>query len=122
MFLFFFTIFLFCQVSGYGDKASNSEKGSAVKDSGESFEEGSTLSSFRALADMLLSLTNNDGDGRIIISRRQRTSFGQQGGFLKYVMLTGEKIFSEVWQKFLYLWLNLDLLHNKICYLLYNCE
>ncbi|XP_031252752.1 ATP-dependent DNA helicase DDX11 [Pistacia vera] len=84
------------KVSGYGDKASNSEKGSAVKDSGESFEEGSILSGFRALADMLLSLTNNDGDGRVIISRRQRTCFGQQGGFLKYVMLTGEKIFSEV--------------------------
>ncbi|KAK0595407.1 hypothetical protein LWI29_006303 [Acer saccharum] len=83
-------------VSGYGDKAASLQKGSALKDNGESCEEASILSGFRALVDMLLSLTNNDGDGRIIISRPRPISFGQQGGFLKYVMLTGEKIFSEI--------------------------
>lgn len=61
----------------------------------ETSDEGSSLSAFQALADMLLSLTNNDGDGRIIISRRP-TGSGQEGGYLKYVMLTGDKIFSEV--------------------------
>ncbi|KAI9159892.1 hypothetical protein LWI28_002977 [Acer negundo] len=84
------------QVSGYGDKAASLQKGSALKDNGESCEEASILSGFRALVDMFLSLTNNDGDGRIIISRPRPISFGQQGGFLKYVMLTGEKIFSEI--------------------------
>lgn len=75
---------------------ANLQKGSALNDSGESSEEGSILSGFRAFADLLVSLTNNDGDGRVIISRAKPTSSGQQGGYLKYVMLTGEKIFSEV--------------------------
>ena len=75
------------------------QKGSAVKENGESCDHGSTLSGFRALADMLLSLTNNDGDGRIIISRKRPTCSGQ-GAYLKYVMLTGEKIFSEVILRF----------------------
>lgn len=68
----------------------------------ENTEEGSTLSSFRALVNMLSSLTNNDGDGKIIISRARVTSSGRQGGYLKYVMLTGEKIFSEVYLRFLF--------------------
>lgn len=72
----------------------------AAKDGGESSEEGSTLSSFQALASFLLSLTNNNGDGRIIISRTRPTCSRQGGGYLKYVMLTGEKIFSEVCPKF----------------------
>ncbi|KAL5756122.1 hypothetical protein ACOSQ2_020868 [Xanthoceras sorbifolium] len=84
------------KVSGYGDKAASLQKGSAHKDNGESCEEASLLSGFRALVDMLLSLTNNDGDGRIIISRPRTKSLGKQGGFIKYVMLTGEKIFSEI--------------------------
>ncbi|XP_021298743.1 ATP-dependent DNA helicase DDX11 isoform X2 [Herrania umbratica] len=83
------------KVSGYGDKMTTLQKGSAVKENGESCDDGSTLSGFRALADMLLSLTNNDGDGRIIISRKKPTC-SRQGAYLKYVMLTGEKIFSEI--------------------------
>ncbi|EOY26785.1 RAD3-like DNA-binding helicase protein isoform 1 [Theobroma cacao] len=83
------------KVSGYGDKMTTLQKGSAVKENGESCDDGSTLSGFRALADMLLSLTNNDGDGRIIISRKRPTC-SRQGAYLKYVMLTGEKIFSEI--------------------------
>jgi len=71
------------------------EKGLAVKENGESCDSGTTLSSFQALADMLFSLTNNDGDGRIIISMKRPTCSGQDA-YLKYVMLTGEKIFSEV--------------------------
>ena len=89
-----------CQVSGYGNKVANLQKVSALNDSRESSEEGSILSGFRAFVDLLLSLTNNDGDGRIIISREKPASSGQEGGYLKYVMLTGEKIFSEVCLKF----------------------
>ncbi|KAG5537693.1 hypothetical protein RHGRI_024971 [Rhododendron griersonianum] len=86
------------KVSGYGDKTASLYNGSTLKDGDESYDEGSSLSAFQALADMLLSLTNNDGDGRIIISRRS-TGSGQEGGYLKYVMLTGEKIFSEILDK-----------------------
>ncbi|XP_057504686.1 uncharacterized protein LOC130788146 [Actinidia eriantha] len=84
------------KVSGYGDKAAGLYNGSTVRDGvDESNDEGTSLSGFQALADILISLTNNDGDGRIIISRRPTCS-GQEGGYLKYVMLTGAKIFSEV--------------------------
>ena len=84
------------QVSRYGEKVASSQEGLAPNRNGGCGEEGSTLSSFRALVDMLISLTNNDGDGRMIISKMRSTCSGLQGGFLKYVMLTGEKIFSEV--------------------------
>ncbi|KAL5538021.1 hypothetical protein UlMin_045348 [Ulmus minor] len=84
------------KVSGYGDKVVSLQKTLAHKGNDEFGEDGSTLSSFRALADMLLSLTNKDGDGRIIISRTREPCSGKQGGYIKYVMLTGEKIFSEI--------------------------
>jgi chromosome transmission fidelity protein 1 len=46
----------------------------------------------------LLSLVNKDSDGRIIISRYSSTSLRKQGqgGYIKYVMLSAEKVFSEV--------------------------
>lgn len=59
-------------------------------------EEMSKLTSFRAFSDMLVALTNNNGDGRIIISKTSSSTSGQQGGYIKYVMLTGAKLFSEV--------------------------
>lgn len=59
-------------------------------------EEMSKLTSFRAFSDMLVALTNNNGDGRIIISRTSSSASGQPGGHIKYVMLTGAKLFSEV--------------------------
>ncbi|XP_062073378.1 uncharacterized protein LOC133777698 isoform X1 [Humulus lupulus] len=83
------------KVSAYGDRVASLQNSLASKGTAGYCEDGSTLSSFRALADMLLSLTNKDGDGRIIISRT-RPACSQQGGYLKYVMLTGEKIFSEI--------------------------
>lgn len=96
-------MYLACQISGYGAKVASFEKSLALDDG----EERSTLSSFQALADFLLSLTNRDGDGRIIISRTKPTCSGQQGGYIKYVMLTGEKIFSEVCLYFLcFTWLD----------------
>ncbi|XP_059455898.1 uncharacterized protein LOC132186105 isoform X2 [Corylus avellana] len=84
------------KVSGYGDKMASLQKCTAHTNTGECSEEGSTLSGFRALSDMLQSLTNNDGDGRIIVSRSRPRCSRQQGGYIKFVMLSGEKIFSEI--------------------------
>ncbi|KAJ9568323.1 hypothetical protein OSB04_004289 [Centaurea solstitialis] len=82
------------KVSGYGNKLI-SLKDTTLQDK-ECRVEGSILSAFRALAGILLSLTNHDSDGRIILSRKRPTDAAQQGGYLKYVMLTGEKIFHEI--------------------------
>ncbi|CAL2245522.1 unnamed protein product [Prunus armeniaca] len=80
------------KVSGYGDKVASFQKNLALNGG----EDGSTLSSFQALANLLLSLTNKDGDGRIIISRTSTTCSREEGRYIKYVMLTGDKIFSEI--------------------------
>ncbi|XP_041015216.1 ATP-dependent DNA helicase DDX11 [Juglans microcarpa x Juglans regia] len=82
------------KVSGYGDKMASLQNCSTKHDTSEC-NEGSILPDFRALSNMLQSLTNNDGDGRIILSRSQ-TTCSRQGGYIKYVMLSGEKIFSEI--------------------------
>lgn len=84
------------QVCGYGHKLALSEEVSALKNDDKVSHDESALSGFRALVNILLSLTNRDGDGRIIISRTRPKCPKQQGGYLKYVMLTGERIFSEV--------------------------
>lgn len=60
-------------------------------------EEESAISGFRALTNILSSLINKDSDGKVIVSRPTQTFEGLEGGYIKYVMLTGEKIFSEVW-------------------------
>lgn len=86
------------QVSSYGEKLATFEKISALDNIGGNGEEGSCESAFQALADILQSLTNNDSDGRIIISRSRPMNFRKHGGYIKYVMLSGEKIFSEVCQ------------------------
>ncbi|XP_047329594.1 ATP-dependent DNA helicase DDX11 [Impatiens glandulifera] len=79
------------KASGYGDRTSSLNKESAPSNAENSIEEGSSVSSFQALANILMALNNRDGDGRIIISKTN-----QGGEYLKYVMLSGEKIFSEV--------------------------
>ncbi|KAH7547286.1 hypothetical protein FEM48_Zijuj01G0293600 [Ziziphus jujuba var. spinosa] len=84
------------KVSSYGDKVASLQKGATLNGVVECGKDGSILSSFRALANMLLSLTNKDGDGRIIISRTRAKCSGQPEGYIKYVMLTGERIFSEI--------------------------
>ncbi|XP_022992092.1 ATP-dependent DNA helicase DDX11 isoform X2 [Cucurbita maxima] len=84
------------KVSGYGERIINPRNDLGMKTSGKCYEKESTLSSFRALADMLLSFINFDGDGRMVISKNKPTCFGENGGYIKFVMLTGEKIFSEV--------------------------
>ncbi|PIA42699.1 hypothetical protein AQUCO_02000269v1 [Aquilegia coerulea] len=83
------------KVSGYGGKLIGAQKDSVLDDGGNNGARGSILSGFQALVGILDSLTNNDGDGRIIISKRTFNCSGEQG-FLKYVMLAGEKIFSEI--------------------------
>ncbi|KAK6914888.1 ATP-dependent helicase, C-terminal [Dillenia turbinata] len=82
------------KLCGYVDRVAELKKETTAA-CGESHEEGSSLSSFHVLVDFLISLTNKDGDGRIIISRRPQ-GLAQEGPYLKYVMLTGEKIFSEI--------------------------
>ncbi|KAJ7951773.1 Helicase-like [Quillaja saponaria] len=85
------------KVSGYGEKLASSEKSLELNKIEECSQEGSIQSSFQALADILLSLTNNDSDGRIIISKSRATCCSRKhGGYIKHVMLSGEKIFSEI--------------------------
>ncbi|XP_043701024.1 ATP-dependent DNA helicase DDX11 isoform X2 [Telopea speciosissima] len=79
------------KVNGYGAKLASVQGGSMIDEDGV---KENALSSFQALVDFFISLTNNDGDGRIIISRR--ICSGKQEGYIKYVMLAGEKIFSEI--------------------------
>ncbi|XP_074285331.1 uncharacterized protein LOC141610918 isoform X2 [Silene latifolia] len=82
------------KVSGYGDKLICLEK--QKPDGSVNNDGGSTLSGFRALLDLLLALTNKNVDGRVIVSKRKSSDTGEQEAFIKYVMLTGEKIFSEI--------------------------
>ncbi|XP_057773049.1 uncharacterized protein LOC130992440 [Salvia miltiorrhiza] len=82
------------KVCGYGDKLVISQNTSPGGD--DEINEESAISGFRALADMLSSLINNNSDGKMIVSRPMQTCNGLEGGYVKYVMLTGEKIFSEV--------------------------
>ncbi|XP_030526173.1 ATP-dependent DNA helicase DDX11 [Rhodamnia argentea] len=84
------------KVCGYGNKMATPRASSTFDDTESCGEDMSTLSNFRAFADMLLSLTNKNTDGRIIVSKAKTTLSGRQGGYIKYVMLTGEKIFSEI--------------------------
>ncbi|KAL1551550.1 RNA helicase [Salvia divinorum] len=82
------------KVCGYGDKLALSQN---IGPGGDAeINEESAISGFRALADMLSSLINNNSDGKMIVSRPMQTCNGLEGGYVKYVMLTGEKIFSEV--------------------------
>ncbi|XP_010033872.1 LOW QUALITY PROTEIN: ATP-dependent DNA helicase DDX11 [Eucalyptus grandis] len=84
------------KVCGYGNRMATLQASSTFNDSASCGEDMSTLSNFRAFADMLLSLTNKNADGRIIVSKAKKTLSGRQGGYIKFVMLTGEKIFSEI--------------------------
>ncbi|KAG9455801.1 hypothetical protein H6P81_000309 [Aristolochia fimbriata] len=76
------------KVSVYAAKIFSMQKGPSVDDDGSSSAEGTIVSGFQAFVDFLLSLTNNDAEGRLIVSRKD--------GYLKYVMLSGEKLFCEI--------------------------
>ncbi|KAJ8756103.1 hypothetical protein K2173_024650 [Erythroxylum novogranatense] len=84
------------KISGYGEKIASLQRDFTPNNREGNVEEDSILSSFQAFVSMLISLTNSDGDGRIIISKNQSTYSGKQEGSIKYIMLTGEKIFSEI--------------------------
>ncbi|KAJ4959423.1 hypothetical protein NE237_026534 [Protea cynaroides] len=81
------------KVNGYGAKLASIQGGSMIDDGGV---KENALSGFQALVDIFVSLTNNDGDGRIIISKRRDMCSGKPEGYIKYVMLAGEKIFTEI--------------------------
>jgi chromosome transmission fidelity protein 1 len=79
------------QVSGYGNKSIS------TRESGEHIsQEGSIISDFQSMADILLSLMNNNTDGRVVVLKQKSSSEGAEECCLKFVMLSGEKIFSEV--------------------------
>ncbi|KAF6164159.1 hypothetical protein GIB67_010129 [Kingdonia uniflora] len=85
------------KISGYGAKILSMRSGSTPDDGGRNGMGVSILSGFQALVNFLLSLTHKNGDGRVIISRRKFICSGQhEEGYLKYVMLAGEKIFLEI--------------------------
>lgn len=82
--------YIYHQINGYATKLVNPQK--------DNSSEGSVVSGFQALLDILISLINNDSDGRIIISKQKLSCPGQsKEGYIKFVMLSGEKIFSKVY-------------------------
>ncbi|MQM20032.1 hypothetical protein Taro_053046 [Colocasia esculenta] len=84
------------KVSGYGAKIA-SLPALPGHDGQSNIQEGTIVASFQALSDLLFSLTYNDDDGRIIVSRQGHLHPGQfEEGYLKFVMLSGDSIFSEV--------------------------
>ncbi|KAL5697514.1 RNA helicase [Ranunculus cassubicifolius] len=83
------------KVTGYGAKLIRLQGDSALVDGENDNAGGSILTGFQALVNILHSLTNNDGDGRMIVSKKTSDTSGEQG-YLKYVMLAGENIFSEI--------------------------
>lgn len=83
------------QVSGYGAVIAAMQNGSRLSDVGFHEDEGSVLHSFQSLVDFLFALTNSDNDGRVLISKRVSLEQREERS-LKYVMLSGEKLFQEV--------------------------
>ncbi|WOL02168.1 hypothetical protein Cni_G10887 [Canna indica] len=83
------------KVSGYGTKMASMQSDTNHSDSQSNYAEGSILSSFQALVDIIISLVNNDSDGRILISRLKLIDQREEGQ-IKFVMLSGETIFSEI--------------------------
>ncbi|KAJ4818356.1 ATP-dependent DNA helicase chl1 [Rhynchospora pubera] len=81
------------KVSGYGNKST-----SANQNGEYNFQEGSIVSNFQSMVDILISLINNNTDGRILISKQKSSLNYTEEGYIKFVMLSGEKIFSEVIQ------------------------
>ncbi|CAA6671599.1 unnamed protein product [Spirodela intermedia] len=85
------------KVSGYGAKVSSLRRHLQLDEDENNIPEGTIISSFQALSDLLYSLTYSNDDGRMIISRRLHLCPENSGeGCLKFVMLSGDKIFSEI--------------------------
>lgn len=89
------TVLSISQVSGYGNKLLRLQSGPIHIDHQQLRGEESIVTDFQALVDILLSLINSNSEGRMIVSR-QKCSGQSEEGYLKFVMLCGEKIFSEV--------------------------
>ncbi|XP_042436794.1 ATP-dependent DNA helicase DDX11 isoform X2 [Zingiber officinale] len=84
------------KISGYGTKlASLQSHNSICSDSQNNSEEGSILSGFQTLDNIIISLVHNDRDGRILLSR-PKLSGQKEEGYIKFMMLSGHTIFSEV--------------------------
>ncbi|CAL9190890.1 uncharacterized protein LOC103988399 [Musa acuminata AAA Group] len=83
------------KVSGYGTKLAGLQRDSIHSDSQGNDTEGSILSGFQALADIIISLGNNDRDGRILLSGLKLADQREEK-YIKFVMLSGERIFSEI--------------------------
>jgi hypothetical protein len=93
---------LFFQVSGYANKLTGTHDGPDLPDLRKEHDEGSGVACFQALADFLRSLLNCNDDGRIIVAK-QKLSGQTEEGYLKFVMLSAEKVFSEVLTALVYL-------------------
>ncbi|XP_048573070.1 ATP-dependent DNA helicase DDX11-like isoform X1 [Triticum urartu] len=83
------------KVSGYANKLFITENGVGNLNHGQQHGEGSSITSFQALTDLLRSLLYCNDDGRIIVARHKPG--GQpEDAYIKFVMLCAEKTFSEV--------------------------
>uniref|UniRef100_R7WDR5 Putative ATP-dependent RNA helicase DDX11 n=1 Tax=Aegilops tauschii TaxID=37682 RepID=R7WDR5_AEGTA len=83
------------KVSGYANKLFITENGVCNLNHGQQHGEGSSITSFQALTDLLRSLLYCNDDGRIIVARHKPG--GQpEDAYIKFVMLCAEKTFSEV--------------------------
>lgn len=84
------------KVTGYGNKLQSLEIEDSLHIGGQNLNlQGSAISGFQALVDILISLSNNDPDGRMIVSKQQLSSQVEEG-YIKFVMLSADKIFSEI--------------------------
>ncbi|XP_048559091.1 ATP-dependent DNA helicase DDX11-like isoform X2 [Triticum urartu] len=83
------------QVSGYANKLFFTENGVGDLNHGQQHGEGSSITSFQALADFLRSLLYCNDDGRIIVARHKPGGHSEDA-YIKFVMLCAEKTFSEV--------------------------
>ncbi|KQK07010.1 ATP-dependent DNA helicase DDX11 isoform X1 [Brachypodium distachyon] len=83
------------KVSGYANKLIITQDGASNLNHQQQHDEGSTISSFQAVANFLRSLLNSNVDGRIIVAR-QKPGGQPEDAYLKFIMLCPEKIFSEV--------------------------
>uniref|UniRef100_A0A453A0G2 Helicase ATP-binding domain-containing protein n=1 Tax=Aegilops tauschii subsp. strangulata TaxID=200361 RepID=A0A453A0G2_AEGTS len=83
------------KVSGYANKLFFTENGAGDLNHGQQHGEGSSITSFQALADFLRSLLYCNDDGRIIVARHKPGGHSEDA-YIKFVMLCAEKTFSEV--------------------------
>ena len=83
------------QVSGYANKLLITQDDVNDLNHMLQHDEGSSIARFQALANFLRSLLNCNDDGRIIVAR-QKPGGQPEDAYIKFVMLSAEKTFSEV--------------------------